>query len=506
MLKTIDDLLNRITMYRLVLYYLIFLLGAAVLLCVSGIIKYDVFALLFSISFLLAVCWGVNWIFARTFGVAANVESVYISALILALIITPIQSFNDLWFLGWAAVLAMASKYILAINRKHLFNPVAFAVALTYFTINQSASWWVGNGPMLPFVLIGGILVVRKIGRSDLVLSFLITTVATSLVLTLFAGGDLIGAIQKIFLYSPLFFFAFLILTEPLTTPPTRRSRIGYGLLTGFFFTPQIHFGTFYITPELAILIGNLFSYLISPKTRMVLKLKEKIKIAPDIYDFIFTHSRHFAFVPGQYMEWTLGHDGPDARGNRRYFTLASAPTERTLRVGVKFTQRSSSFKKTMLEMNTGDEIVAGQVAGDFVLPKDPRQKVVLIAGGVGVTPFRSMIKYLLDTNQRRPITLFYSNKNINDIVYKDVFDRASHELGIQVIYTVTDTTNLPSYWSGTTGRITPQLIKSKVPDYRRCIFYISGPKGMVDSFKESLDQMHVHNSQIKTDYFSGLA
>jgi ferredoxin-NADP reductase len=112
----------------------------------------------------------------------------------------------------------------------------------------------------------------------------------------------------------------------------------------------------------------------------------------------------------------------------------------------------------------------------------------------------------LLDTNQRRPVTLFYANKSINDIVYKDVFDRASHDLGIQVIYTVTDTAYLPSYWTGTTGRITPQLIKSKVPDYRRCIFYISGPKGMVDSFKESLDQMHIHSSQIKTDYFSGLA
>ena len=506
MLKTIDNLLNRITMYRLVLYYLIFLFGAAALLSIAGIIKYDVFALLLSVSFLLAVCWVVNWIFARTFGVAANVESVYISALILALIITPIQSFNDLWFLGWAGVLAMASKYILAINRKHLFNPVAFAVALTYYTLNQSASWWVGNGPLLPFVLVGGILVVRKIGRFDLVLSFLITTVATSLVLTLFAGGDLAGAIQKLFLYSPLFFFAFIILTEPLTTPPTRKSRIGYGLLTGFLFTPQVHFGSFYITPELAILLGNLFSYLISPKTRMVLKLKERIRVAPDIYDFIFTHSRHFAFEPGQYMEWTLGHDSPDARGNRRYFTLASAPTERTLRLGVKFNQKSSSFKKTMLDMRPGDEIIAGQVAGDFVLPRDPRQKCVLIAGGVGVTPFRSMLKYLLDTHQRRPVTLFYANKTVGEIAYKDVFDRASHELGIPVVYSVSDTSNLPASWTGITGRITPDLIRKMVPDYRRCMFYISGPKSMVDSFKESLEKMHIRNSQIKTDYFSGLA
>jgi glycine betaine catabolism B len=506
MLRSIDNLLNRITMYRLVLYYLIFLLGTAVGLSLLGILKYDVFALFFSIGFLIAVCWVVNWIFARTFKVAANIESVYISALILALIINPIQSYKDLWFLGWAAVLAMASKYIVALNRKHIFNPIAFAVALMYFTLNQSASWWVGNAAMLPFVLIGGILVVRKIGRFDLVLSFLLTTTAASLVLSAFAGTDVIGAMQKVLLYSPLFFFAFLILTEPLTTPPTRRSRIGYGILVGFLFSPQIHFGTFYITPELAILIGNIFSYIVSPKTKLILRLKEKVRVAPDIYDFIFAHGRHFAFSPGQYMEWTLGHDHPDGRGNRRYFTLASAPTEKTLRLGVRFYPRSSSFKKAMLKMNTGDEIVAGQLAGDFVLPEDHRQKCVLIAGGVGITPFRSMIKYLLDTNQRRPITLFYSNRSINDIAYKDVFDRAQQELGIQTIYAVTDGNNVPSYWKGTIGRITPELIKAKVPDYRNCTFYISGPKSMVDSFKESLNQMHLPGSQIKTDFFSGLA
>ncbi len=506
MLKTIDYLLNRITMYRLVLYYLIFLLGAAALLSAAGILKFDVFALLFSTAFLLAVCLVVNWVFAKTFGVAANVESVYISALILALIITPIQSLNDLWFLGWAGVLAMASKYILAINRKHLFNPVALAVALTYYALNQTASWWVGNAPLLPFVLAGGFLVVRKIGRSDLVLSFLITTVAASLALALLAGGNWIGTMQNVLFYSPLFFFAFIILTEPLTTPPTRRSRIFYGLLTGFFFTPQVHFGSFYITPELSMLIGNVFSYLVSSKKRVVLQLKEKSRIAPDIYDFIFSRSRHFAFNPGQYMEWTLGHEHPDARGNRRYFTLASAPTEKTLRLGVKFYPKSSSFKKALQGMSVGDEIVAAQVSGDFVLPKNKKQKIVLIAGGVGVTPFRSMIKYLLDTRQRRPIVLFYANKSINDIVYKDVFDRAQSELGIQVVYAVTDGSNLPSYWKGVNGRITPQLIREKVPDYGRCMFYISGPKGMVDGFKESLAQMRIPGSQIKTDYFAGLA
>ncbi|MGD0879478.1 MAG: RnfABCDGE type electron transport complex subunit D [Anaerolineales bacterium] len=506
MIKSIDNWLNRVTMYRLVLYYLIFLLGAAVVLSMAGILKFDVFALLFSISFLIAVSWLVNWVFARTFKVAANVESVYISALILALILTPIKSFNDLWFLGWAAVLAMASKYILAINRKHIFNPVALAVALTYFIINQSASWWVGNAAMLPFVLVGGILVVRKIGRSDLVLSFLTATVATSLVLSLIGGSNIINDFQRIILLTPLFFFAFLILTEPLTTPPTHRSRIIYGVLVGILFSPQIHFGGFYVTPELAILMGNIYSYLVSPKRRLVLRLKERIRIAPDIYDFVFAHGRNFAFAPGQYMEWTLGHNSPDARGNRRYFTLASAPTEKTLRLGVKFNQESSTFKKALLKMNVGDEIVASQLAGDFTLPENPRQKCVCIAGGVGVTPFRSMIKYLLDMHRPRPITLFYANKTVDDILYKDVFDRAKHELGIQTIYTVTNTQNLPASWTGITGRITHELIKKQLPDYRRCIFYLSGPKGMVDSFKETLEKMHVRRSSIRTDFFSGLA
>ena len=146
MIPFIDRRLNQITMYRLVLYYLIFLLGVAMLLAFAGVLPYDPFALLFTIGVEVAICAITNAIFAKAFGVPANTESVYISALILALIITPLQSTHDLWFLGWSAVLAMASKYIVAINRKHLFNPIAFAVVLTYLTINQSASWWVGMG------------------------------------------------------------------------------------------------------------------------------------------------------------------------------------------------------------------------------------------------------------------------------------------------------------------------------------------------------------------------
>ncbi|MEP7189944.1 MAG: RnfABCDGE type electron transport complex subunit D, partial [Roseiflexaceae bacterium] len=476
------------------------------LLAFVGVLPYDPFALLFTIAIEVAVCAITNVIFAKAFGVPANTDSVYISALILALIITPLQSTHDLWFLGWSAVLAMASKYILAINRKHLFNPAAFAVALTYLTINQSASWWVGDATMLPFVLIGGILIVRKIRRFDLVVSFLLAALATILGLSILNRAPIIATLQQTLIYSPLLFFAFVILTEPLTTPPARRSQIYYGMLVGVLFAPQFHIGSFYTTPELAILIGNLFAYVVSPKAAFMLRLKEKVQLAPDIYDFIFVPTRKFAFAPGQYMEWTLGHNQPDSRGNRRYFTLASSPTEDTLRLGVKFYQHSSSFKSALLAMDQQSEIVAAQVAGDFVLPNDPRQKCVFIAGGIGITPFRSMITYLLDTHQQRPIIMFYANKTASDIVYKDIFDRAQRELGIKTIYTITDKRQLLPTRNVQVGYLSPQLIKDEVPDYLDCTFYISGPPAMVDSFKAALRQIHVKNSQIKTDFFAGLA
>lgn len=504
MLKFIDDWLDRITMYRLMLYYLMFLFGGAVAFSFVRVLTFDPFALLFTFAIILFISWVTNWIFAKVFAVSANAESVYISALILALIISPIAAWHDLWFLLWASVWTMASKYIVAIGKKHIFNPIAFAVALTYFAINQSASWWVGGAQMLPFVVIGGLLIVRKIRRFALLVSFLASIFVTTCFLGLLTGEDLGGTIQRTILYSPLLFFAFVILTEPLTAPPTQRLRIAYGGLIGILSAPQIHFGSFYITPEIAILIGNVFSFVLGSRTTLVLTLKQKIKVAPDVYDFIFTPDRKLAYVPGQYLELTIGHDFPDSRGNRRYFTLASSPTENDLRVGIKFAKNSSSYKRAMLAMNNLREIVAAQVGGDFVLPKDPKQKCVFIAGGIGVTPFRSMIQYLLDTHQPRPIVHFYVNRSANDIVYREVFERARKELGIETYYAVTEKSeSAPGEFL---GRITPRLLKAQVPDYKERIFYISGSKQMVDSFRQTLGELQVQGNRIKTDFFAGLS
>ena len=129
----IDRFLNNITMYRLVMYYLIILLAIAAVFGAFGILPYNPIAIVFSTLFLLVVAWATNGILAHIMNAHPNTESAYITALILALIITPgmPNDVSTVIFLAWAAVLAMASKYIFAIDKKHIFNPAAFAVAVT---------------------------------------------------------------------------------------------------------------------------------------------------------------------------------------------------------------------------------------------------------------------------------------------------------------------------------------------------------------------------------------
>ncbi len=150
--------------------------------------------------------------------------------------------------------------------------------------------------------------------------------------------------------------------------------------MRGILFVPQIHVGPIYSTPELALVVGNLYSYLVSPKHKVLLTLRRKKKIAANIVDFVFKPSRQLAYEPGQYMEFTLAHKGPDSRGNRRYFTLASSPTEANLHLGVRFYPEGSSFKRAMYSLDNRIKMLAGQIAGDFTLPGDSNKKLVFIA------------------------------------------------------------------------------------------------------------------------------
>ena len=148
---------------------------------------------------------------------------------------------------------------------------------------------------------------------------------------------------------------------------------------------------------------------------------------------------------------------------------------------------------------------MAGQLAGDFTLPKDKNQKLTLVAGGIGVTPFRSMVKYLIDTNDKRPINVIFANREPSDVIYRDIFDEAKEKLDIKTIYTVTkNPTN--QAWDGYVGYIDGKMIKQQIPDFMERLFYISGSKAMVDNFQNALKEIGVKDKNIKTDFFPGFA
>src|SRR5690348_11523501 len=506
MITSLDRILDRYTMYRLVLYVLGGYVGVATVLAAFGLLAFSPLALLVSTALLVVMCWAANAILARVFGVPANVESAAITALILALILDPARSLGDAQLLGWAAILAMSSKYLLARHNAHVFNPAALAVVITACALGEPASWWVGTGAMLPVVLLGGLLVVRKTRQEGMaaacIAAALVTVCAASVLLRIDFGREL----QQLLVASPLFFFASIMVTEPLTAPPTRNLKRLYGALVGVLFIPQIHLGSLFSTPELALVAGNAFAYAASPRRKLALRLRRKTKLAPGIYEFAFTSDHKPSFAPGQYMEITLGHARPDSRGNRRYFTIASSPTEDTLRLGVRFYKHGSSFKRAMSGMHTNTSFLGGQIAGDFTLPRDETRKLAFLAGGIGITPFRGMLKYLVDTNQRRDAILFYSNRAADEIVYKDVLVEAEARLGIRTIYTLTDTTAIPHAWAGDRGRIDERMIRETAPDYLDRTFYLSGPPDMVRAFERVLRGMGVARAQIKKDFFSGLS
>jgi len=504
-MKAIDHALNRTTMYRLVLYYTAGLVGAAFLLGFARLVPEDPTALTFSLALILGTCWVTNRLFTEFLRIPANAESFYITALILALILPPVTAANTVGVAGLvlAAFIAIASKFLLAIGRKHIFNPVAVGVVVAALVLDRPATWWVGgNLVLLPLVLVGGLLVTRKVQRFGMVGAYVLANIVATMLTT---PPDMLGmGIEQTFLYSPLLFAGFAMLTEPLTAAHGRWSRLAFGAIVGALSSPNVHFGSLYPTPEMAFLAGNLFAYAVSPKGRFKLTLLRIEKMAAGCYDFVFQSDRRPAFQAGQYLDWTLDVPNPDNRGNRRPFTIASAPSEAEVRLGVKFYHEPSAFKASLSAMQPGDVIYGSHVAGSFTLPRDPAEKLAFIAGGIGITPFRSMIQELVNREESRSIVMLYGNNKLAEVAYTELFEQATRSLGLRIVYAVV-APEAPGY-DVHHGFIDEGLILREIPDWNERTFYISGPRAMVVGFREALRRLGVPRSRIRLDYFPGFA
>lgn len=490
-------MLDKITSYKLVLYCLYAMLGWALIVSSFGKLPLNWYDIAASAAFLVAVAWTLGWALGRFLDIANNKESDLITALILALILSPGHSLNHFIILSGASIAAVASKYVLTIYRRHIFNPAAFGAFISGAIFHSYTSWWVGTSAITPVVVISAVLILRKMKRFTMVGMFILVYIA-SIVITSKSYGYDTHALWLGISATPLLFFASVMLIEPLTSPTAWPKYLSYVLVVGFFYS----FTKFRISPEQSLLIGNGLAFVIAPYKRLRLKLVGRKREAEGIYSFAFSGKDKFQFQPGQYMEWTLPANQSDSRGNRRYLTISSSPGEKDLKISLKIPEQASSFKKRLMGLKGNDVILASQLAGSFTLPKTTDTKLVFVAGGIGITPFHSMIKSLADNGQKRPITLLYAANNPSEFAFTKTFKQAGH-LGVRTVYAVTASQAVPG-WHGPTGPVDDNLIKSAVPDYKQRTFYVSGPFGFVQSVTSALDKLELENYQVITDYFPG--
>ncbi len=215
-----------------------------------------------------------------------------------------------------------------------------------------------------------------------------------------------------------------------------------------------------------------------------------------NIRTFWFKPPRTIRYTAGQFIEMYLPHDNPDERGIKHFFTLSSSPTEKLISISTKFAgAKSSTFKKTLFKLKPGAKIKLVEPMGDFVLPKDKTIPLVFVAGGIGITPFRSMVKWLSDTSEKRDIEALLAANAPKDFVFVDLFQRYGARV-TQIVLEPADN------WHGQTGKLSGDRIHQLIDKLQSKRIYVSGPEPLVEIVEKDLLEIGIAGSQLVLDFF----
>ncbi len=241
------------------------------------------------------------------------------------------------------------------------------------------------------------------------------------------------------------------------------------------------------------------------------LKLLDKIpKNGTDVMSFKFSKSddhNHLNYRAGQFAIVDLGTK-EDPKGPLRSFTMASSPTEDAILITTRI--RDSPFKKKLAALEIGSSAKITSPLGKFVLPDDHSKPVVFLSGGIGVTPFRSMIRYATDKQVPSKITMFDSNRNVENTLFKEEFDDClKRNNNLKIVYTITEEEQSKNAegWKGERGFINEAMLTKYLTrnELDNSIFYLCGPPGMLNAMQKMLeDDLHISKHYIKTEVFTG--
>jgi ferredoxin-NADP reductase len=222
--------------------------------------------------------------------------------------------------------------------------------------------------------------------------------------------------------------------------------------------------------------------------------------IAKGLTTFWFKPLQRVRYEAGQFTELHLPHQADD-RGERRWFTLSSSPTDGLISITTKFaSERGSSYKKELLALQPGTEVTLAEPMGDFVLPKDQSIPLLYVCAGAGVTPVHSMVKYLRDRDEHRRVQVVYGVSQLDELAYADLFGEYAAAF-VPVIK------RAPKGYSGETGSISSGRILAWLQDFDEAdsaYIYLSGPEPMVETCFKALKKAGIQENRLITDYFQG--
>jgi ferredoxin-NADP reductase len=234
------------------------------------------------------------------------------------------------------------------------------------------------------------------------------------------------------------------------------------------------------------------------------ISLKFRKALCADTAAFYFEKPEGFQFRPGQFANFTLlGSAEPDLKSNTRALSIASAPSEKDLMVAMRL--RGTTFKRTLNSLPPGSEVLLQGPYGGLTFPREGLRPAVLIAGGIGITPFRSMIRDAADSLSPRRIFLFYSVRTPEEAAFLEELRKMEYNNGrYRFVGTVTCPEKSIKPWQGETGRISLQMISNWVPDLSIPLHYVAGPPGMVAGMNQLLAEAEVPPENIRVEEFAG--
>lgn len=235
-----------------------------------------------------------------------------------------------------------------------------------------------------------------------------------------------------------------------------------------------------------------------------MVSLKHRREVAEGTTAFLFEKPAGFSFKAGQCLNFTfLDPPATDAEGNTRTFSIASSPDEEELMVATRM--RDTAFKRVLQAMPLGAPVEIEGPFGNFTLHKNATRLAVFLAGGIGITPFRSIIRDAARKKLSHRLFLFYANRRPEDGAFLEELQQAERDNpNYQFVGIMTDMANSKRPWQGKTGHINKEMLTQFISDITAPIYYTAGPPGMVTAMRRMLADAGINNDGIHTEEFDG--